>query len=419
MITTLRDYYRDTLRPELAKGAEATARAHYDGYLADFLRFAGQDVLIADVTEELLAEFRQWCSRRLFLSIPSIDHRWRFIRRILAHWRPKPHSMANGVRPARNAKSDAPEGSLLRLLESHYLPERNIAATTEGSYRDALRSFRRFLEREPTISDLTKATVNTYLEWLENRGLSMRTVKDQWNVLRLLWRYAWDGELIADLPRGIRKLRLAPIVPTSWTMADVTRLLAATQATMLDCWTGPPGRRVHVGLFLNAVVRLAYDSGLRKSDLFAVTWEQLQPDGRLVVVMQKTMQSHVCQLRPTTVAALAAVRFESDTRLLPWPRRVDRFYPFYRQLLIEAGLPISKRNGLQKLRRTSASLLESVAPGSATWHLGHSTPTMARKHYLDPAVCGAAYLPPAIPEPPKLLEGPTPGEREERREDVA
>jgi site-specific recombinase XerD len=412
----IRDYYDNVFRPELEKAAAFTVHGRYDSYLADFLRFAGQDVAITAVNEDLLSEFRQWCSRVRALSITSIDHRWRFIRRIVAHWRPKPPSANGVVRPARNTKSDAPEGTLLWLLETHYLPERGIAARTEGSYRDALSSFRRFLEREPAITDLTKATVNDYLEWLERRGLSMRTVKDQWNVLRLLWRYAWDNELVADLPRGIRKLRLAPVVPTSWTPEEMTRLLSATQATMLNCWTGPQGSRVHVGRFLYAVVWLAHDTGWRKSDLFAVTWDQLhlEPDGRagrIVLITQKTRQPHVSRVRQETIEALAAVRRDGDSRLLPWPRRVDRFYPFYRQLLFAAGLPVGKRNGLQKLRRTSASWLESTQPGMASWHLGHLTPGLARKHYLDPAVCTPAYLPPAIPEPPKLLEGP--GERED------
>jgi integrase len=414
----LRDYYRDVFRPELAKEAEATTYTHYNGYLADFLRFAGQGVLIADVTEELLAEFRAWCSRLLLLSIPSIDHRWWFIRRIIVHWRPKPTS-AHATRPARNAKCNAPEGSLLWLLEARYLPERNIGPRTEEMYRWSLRTIGRFLGRVPMLADLNKQAVNDYLVWSEKQPIKTLTVKGRWSVLRVLWRYAWDNELIADLPRGIRKLRIPPAIPTAWTPAELTRLLVATQSTVFDCWTGREDRLIHVGRFLNALVRLSYDAGLRRSDLLSVTWDQLQSEGRLVTVIQKTQQPHVSLLRPATMLSLAAVRVASDNRLLPWPWRVSHLYPFFRRLLAVTGLPGGPRNGLQKLRRTSATWLEAASPGSASWHLGHSTPTLARQHYLDPRYAAPSHLPPAIPEPPKLLEGPTPGEREERREDVA
>ena len=77
-------------------------------------------------------------------------------------------------------------------------------------------------------------------------------------------------------------------------------------------------------------------------------------------------------------------------------------------MVIEAaGLPDTPGNGPQKLRRSSASHLERVCPGSASHHLGHLTPDMAIKHYLDPRIFNEGReLPPPIEGDAESEKGP-------------
>jgi integrase len=153
-------------------------------------------------------------------------------------------------------------------------------------------------------------------------------------------------------------------------------------------------------------VLLNYDSGLRAGDLFTVKRANLRTGGRLLLICEKTQQPNICQLRPATVEALEAVAIRSDERLIPWPIRKHGFYEWWRLLLIEAGLPPGRRNGLQRVRRTAATLLERAKPGSATAFLGHRTGDLARKHYLDPLLSAEVAMPPELPEPPRRIEGP-------------
>ena len=86
---------------------------------------------------------------------------------------------------------------------------------------------------------------------------------------------------------------------------------------------------------------------------------------------------------------------------IPIQQAEEFFTAMYRRdqrvkLLRYAGFP-TRGNGLQKLRRTSATHLEAVAPGSATTHLGHATPAMARAHYLDMRI-----ITPLCPLPPEI-----------------
>jgi integrase len=413
---TVAHYYRATfVLAELAQCSPRT-RHQYATSVGKFVEFSGGHTPMDELTPERIEAFYRYV-RGTTGSVLTAGKYRRQLRRVLYSYKPDTPRPVHP--PNKIVETEAPDGSLRWLLETRYMVERPIRPRTEECYREGIRWFERFLERTAMLTDLNKQTVNEFLLWSERRRPNPRTVKGQWGVIRTLWRYAWDNELIADLPRGVRKLRLPPIVPISWTLAELSLLLAATRSPTLDIWTGPDSRRVHVGRFFNAVVRLAHYSGLRRSDLFSATWEQLQPDGRLVVVMEKTQQPHVCRVPLDTIAALAVIRVDGDLRLLPWPWRMTRFYEFYRKLLVAAGLPVNRRHSLQMLRRTSATWLEASCPGAASWHLGHSTPALARQHYLDPRYAAPSHLPPAIPEPPKLLEGATPGEREERREDVA
>ncbi|RIK73639.1 MAG: hypothetical protein DCC68_24510, partial [Planctomycetota bacterium] len=172
---------------------------------------------------------------------------------------------------------------------------------------------------------------------------------------------------------------------------------AATQSPRLDVWTGMPGRQCHVGRILEAIIRVEQDTAMRRGDLLTVTWGEVYEGGVIQWTCQKTDEPIVKRLRPETLAACDRVRVAHDDRLIPWSRRIDRLYPWWKLLLSIAGLPADYRNGLQKLRRTSATALERVSPGSAAWHLGHKTPGMAAAHYLDPAQCSTPMLPPAIP----------------------
>ncbi|RIK72801.1 MAG: hypothetical protein DCC68_25910 [Planctomycetota bacterium] len=386
---TLAHFYANTFKPEALRGMRAATLAYFDAAVRAYLRFAGGNVKPESISQDSIAAFATWLREAGGYSAFVIDNYPSILTRI---WRQ--HSPQAAPRLPSPIRMGAPavDGSLLQFYERDYLGEHPLRSSTDYQYRLVLRRFGEILGRETMLSDLTPSAVNAFLvKRLETK--SPRTVKGERTTLLVLWRSAFEWGHVADLPRRIRKVKADPMTPDAFTPAELSRLLAATADPQFDCLL----RGVHVGRFLRALIMAGYDTGLRRGDLLSLTRSNLHEGGMIVLTMEKTRHVHTCIVRPETLAAIEAVRVGGDERLLPWNVRPEYVHRRWRQLLRVAGLPADYRNGLQKLRRTSATALERVSAGSAAWHLGHKTPGMAAAHYLDPAQCSTPMLPPAIP----------------------
>ncbi|RIK72148.1 MAG: hypothetical protein DCC68_26725, partial [Planctomycetota bacterium] len=203
-------YWFDVFKPEAAERINHGTMRDYDRFIGDFATFTGRDLPIGEVDDAKLRAFGDWLGGHLSLSSCAVTNRLRLVRAVARHPR---QSEAPPEAPAVAAlTSDAPPGTLLHLFETSYLTENRLADRTCKAYRIQLADFARHLGRLPTLDDLNRQTINTYLAALETSGRSLVTIKGRWNVLRLLWRHAWNAELVADLPRGIRKLKIKPTI---------------------------------------------------------------------------------------------------------------------------------------------------------------------------------------------------------------
>jgi len=138
----------------------------------------------------------------------------------------------------------------------------------------------------------------------------------------------------------------------------------------------------------------------------------VRPDGTVLVRMSKSGRIKACGLDRTTLATAVRLPVEGDERVLPGPLARRTFYVRWRKLLAVAGLEVSRRNGPQKLRRTSATFVEMLGVGRATAHLGHRSADLARRHYIDAGLAYEPVLPPTLPPATRLLEGPATERRE-------
>ena len=110
--------------------------------------------------------------------------------------------------------------------------------------------------------------------------------------------------------------------------------------------------------------------------------EQIMDDGRFTVVQHKTGKPIDCRLPPEAMEAIDKIRLQT-------PAGQDDF----KYLTYRAKLPGS----IKWLRRTGATWCESVTPGSASSFLGHRSPELAARHYLDPRFLKrSTALPPSI-----------------------
>lgn len=278
--------------------------------------------------------------------------------------------------------------SLVSFVDSYSLA-RSISAGRIEQLRITARMITRWSGGELFVDQLCDDCANRWLVYLDSTAASKRRIQSQRSNLLALWRAAYDDRLIDVAPGRVRKIKTPPLVPQAWTLEEISRLFRA--AGMLEGkLRGHPLMRAD---FFGAMVRMAWDTGLRLGDLLRVRREVLNADGSLWLVQQKTGRVKRCQLAPDTVAALERIAVPGDDRLLPWPFARKAFYRHWRRMVRAAGL----KGGSKKVRKSAATAVEMERPGAAMAFLGHATPGLAARYYIDPLlVQSTAPMPPRV-----------------------
>lgn len=275
--------------------------------------------------------------------------------------------------------TDPLESALAEYLISH-----RLCVSSTWQLRHTVELFGRWLGRKPQITDLADGEVSRWLCSLED-AFSQRTVAGHRVNLLSLWR-ACAACGVCDPPCCVRREPKPAPMPIAWTLDELHRLLDACQCPSGSFRDGR-GR----AMYLTTLVRAAYDTGLRRSDLWQLERDQVRPDGTVVIRQHKTGHPHNPQLRQI---ALTGFQLLSGDRPLRCPyASTGAWYRFWESITQQAGI---RPGCLQMIRRTGASYVERDQPGSATRYLGHRTPGMAR-HYVDLSIARPhAVLPPEI-----------------------
>lgn len=231
----------------------------------------------------------------------------------------------------------------------------------------------------PFATDLTDETISSFLASLESRYAKWTVAGHRTRIL-CLWRFAAKRMFCA--PPGEVRAELPPEPqPESWSLDEVRRLLAACAEI------GEPGR------YLHALILAAFETGLRRGDLWALRREQIGTDGTIRGVRQrKTGVPIEISVRPETAAEILAIPGAMPLAC-PWCCRA--YTAHWRRLRLAAGLEES--GACQQLRRSGATWV-AVDEGmdAARRFLGHRTDSMVR-HYVD-----RSRLPASHPLPPRV-----------------
>ncbi len=275
----------------------------------------------------------------------------------------------------------------LRKWHAQYCQMTDLADSTRKNYLAAIGHFERWADGPITVAEAAKC-VNEFLEAVSRTSrISARSRRT--SIVAMLRRAESSGH--CKLPPKIRSIKVPDHSPRAFTVEDLQSLID------------------HADPLQAAAIRLAFDSGLRRGDLFAVTWADVfkTPTGwQLVRTANKTKRRVVRRLRPATMTALEAIRSKSDPRLLPLDVLVDggwnnRWHALGRR----AGVD-TKRMGLQAIRRSGATASKRAGL-NASEYLGHSTNSgnLAERFYIDPRqIDEAPQLPPGLGELEDLHE---------------
>lgn len=265
----------------------------------------------------------------------------------------------------------------VRAFLSKYQLTHDVADSTIQQYGYAVTALRRFAGRDVTLCDLSDHLLN---RWIEHRrqanirgewGHARQTIRNQAAAIKTLWTAAFEAGLVRTRPQRVKQLKVPLPIPEAYDLGQFGQLVAAC-----DQIDGQFPFEVPRSKLLRALVLTAYYSGLRPCDVLALRRGEIRK-GLLVVRQQKTGEPIYCQLPADVLDAIAAMGRTKDDRLFPLKRKTLRYW--FLKLLA-----IAKLRGTPKwIRRTGATQVELNHPGAAQAFLGHRTPGLAWRHYID------------------------------------
>lgn len=265
---------------------------------------------------------------------------------------------------------------------------RGRSAETARLYECMFTQWTKHLGREPTLDDFDDLGVARYLEWRSANGKSPYTVEKERCQICSLWRFAADRNLVKSRP-CVPPAPLPEKIPQAWTLAELNTLLSGCD--------GLPGRvcKIPAGQYFRALILVAWESGERIGALLSAKKSNLMPGVLLLLAEDRkgSKQPKMHQLSAETYAAAKAVADLSETDcVFPFEHSQAMLYDWLGKVKRRAGMPLVKRAAFHQVRRSAASHLASVG-GDPVEFLGHSSPKLAKRYYLDPRICGSTQRP--------------------------
>ena len=197
------------------------------------------------------------------------------------------------------------------------------------------------------LSEITRQEVQSYVAPLQER-YAPKTVDHVHDVLSAILRTAVEWGHFSENPaRGVRLPKLRTVRP-KW-------VLTTTQAASLLERLSPLPR---------AMVGLALLSGLRRGELFALRWRDLDEQARLLTVREAVYEGRFGT--PKTEAGLRQIPFSAGTlqAMAEWRRYVKKAEPEALVFSTRSGKPISPNN---VLRRWIFPACAALNLPNATW----------------------------------------------------
>jgi len=165
--------------------------------------------------------------------------------------------------------------------------EKNLSSNTLQSYAIDLKDFKNFLQKEKIkrIEEVSVETILLFLERLRKKGLSSSSISRKLSALRSFFRFlelekgfSHNPVLLIESPKLPRRL------PRVLTVNEVERLLSA------------PDPSTPQGLRDKAMLETLYATGLRVSELVALTFAQLNLEVGFLRVLGKGSKERLVPL---------------------------------------------------------------------------------------------------------------------------
>lgn len=290
---------------------------------------------------------------------------------------------------------------MLDFLLNVYVPNHpTLKAGTVYLYTRAVLSLEQYHGRRIAVGELSKELL---LPWIASRvrKVSAKTAHRELKDVLTLWRFAFVEQSHGLNPDTLRipRLSLPRAMPVAWTIADISKLLAACH----NLKGFIRGTTIPRSVWRSAYLLFLYDTGCRPTAALRVRTADVNLQHQYVLLRyqdSKTSMEQVCNLSDQAVAAIAGLYEPPREFLFPYPYSRDHLWRVHKKLCKAAGLPSDRYHSLGCIRRTTASY--AAANGGtelAQRALGHTTPNTTVKHYIDPRIARPQSAVDVLPRP--------------------
>ena len=204
---------------------------------------------------------------------------------------------------------------ILRFLDVAWM-ERGLATNTLAAYRADLAALQQWLHgRGSGLGEATRADVLAYLGERSASGARSKSTARQLSAFRRFFRHqVREGLRTEDPTAEVAMPRLGRALPKSLSESDVERLLAA------------PALDVALGLRDRAMLEVLYATGLRVSELVALTLQQVNVNQGVLRVTGKGNRERLVPLGAEAIEWLQRFTRTARGELLG-ARQTDFLFP--------------------------------------------------------------------------------------------
>lgn len=272
--------------------------------------------------------------------------------------------------------------TLLDFFNTVYAPLRlrGRSENTKRLYHCTLKSFKKFLGRDPMIGDLDDLVVSQFLAHRAETRSPYTSEKERTQILSL-WRFAVDRRTPGVSAKPCVPMTPLPErIPSAWTVDQCRELIRAAGKT-----AGVIGG-IPAGTYYKAIVSVLWESAERIGAILSLKVVDYE-GGRIYVraeYRKGKKRDKLYNLTPETsrlVEECCKGKKPAD-KIFKWDRQITTLWYEFGKIVERAGLGGGRRAKFHQLRRSSATHFASRG-GDATALLDHSSPRVT-KAYLDP-----------------------------------
>ena len=274
--------------------------------------------------------------------------------------------------------------SLLEWVDTKYRYTHTITPATIKGYCTSMRAAGNWANMELTTENICDQVLNTIIMTMEASKRSPHYIRSLRSAVLAIWRDAADSGM-CEPPRKIRTTRSVIKCPVIWTPEEVGRLAIAPRAFNGNFRTLPLSR----ALYWETLIRVAWDTGLRRLDLHRLTLADIKPDFEWT--QHKTRKPVRVRLRQTTLEKIERWAWTDEGPLWPMWGSDNAFRQDWFRIV---RLSTVVYGPFKKIRKSVGTAAEIECPGAGHYLLGN-TRAVFEKSYLDPMRI-------ETPQPPEL-----------------